>query len=99
MVKVLANGDIVPDDDPRASGRSNVSSSSERNRPRQVKLCTPANSTKGAVTVFTAGVVARYSASQHGQSECLKTAHHRTSQIYGHNCTAHHFDRTAHHSV
>jgi len=27
------------------------------------------------------------------------TAHHRTSQIYGHNCTAHHLDRTAHHSV
>jgi len=32
-------------------------------------------------------------------TECLKTAHHRTSQIYGHNCTAHHLDRTAHHSV
>jgi len=27
------------------------------------------------------------------------TTHHRTSQIYGHNCTAHHLDRTAHHSV
>jgi len=36
MMKVLANGDIVPDDDPRAGGRSNVSSDGERNRPRQV---------------------------------------------------------------
>jgi len=23
----------------------------------------------------------------------------RTSQVYGHNCTAHHLERTAHHSV
>ena len=37
MVKVLANGDIVPDDDPRANGRSNVSSSTaDSNRSRQV---------------------------------------------------------------
>lgn len=35
MVKVLANGDIVPDSDPRAGGRSNVSTAGERNRPRQ----------------------------------------------------------------
>jgi len=38
MVKVLANGDIVPDDDPRAGGRSNVSSDADRNRPRQVHV-------------------------------------------------------------
>jgi len=38
MVKVLPNGDIVPDDDPRASGRSNVSNDGERNRPRQVHI-------------------------------------------------------------
>lgn len=34
MVKVLANGDIVPDDDPRASGGSS-SRSVESNRPRE----------------------------------------------------------------
>ena len=36
MVKVLANGDVVPDDDPRAGGRSNVSRAAERNQPTQV---------------------------------------------------------------
>ena len=40
MVKVLANGDIVPDDDPRADGRSNASGDAERNRPRQVRIST-----------------------------------------------------------
>ena len=38
MVKVLATGDIVPDSDPRAGGRSNVSTAGERNRPRQVQV-------------------------------------------------------------
>ena len=52
MVKVLANGDIVPDDDPRASGRSNVSSSAERNRPRQVKSARFAPLQLHCITVF-----------------------------------------------
>jgi len=36
MVKVLANGDIVPDDDPRASGGTSFSRTVESNRPTQV---------------------------------------------------------------
>jgi len=36
MVKVLANGDIVPDDDPRVGGGSSVSRTPATNRPRQV---------------------------------------------------------------
>ena len=40
MVKVLANGDVVSDDDPRAGGRSNASGDAESNRPRQVHAST-----------------------------------------------------------
>jgi len=36
MVKVLANGEVVPDDDPRVGGRNNRSSGAHVNRPRQV---------------------------------------------------------------
>jgi len=38
-------------------------------------------------------------AERHSPPRTSGVLENRTSQIYGHNCTAHHLDRTAHHSV